>query len=72
MNTLRILGAVAFSSFVATAALAAQPQSGNRTHPITNAACLKNSSFIFCEVASADGSTVTAPQVSQPVANHLK
>jgi hypothetical protein len=72
MKSIRILGALAFSSFVATAALAAQPQDGNQTQSVTNAACRTNSSFVFCEVASADGSTVTAQQIAQPAVSHLR
>jgi hypothetical protein len=50
MTKLRILGAVALSSFISAAALADQPNSV--TFPAQ-----PQSGSVFCQVASADGAT---------------
>jgi hypothetical protein len=65
MTKLRILGAVALSSFIAAAALADQPR--NVTFP-------NDQLPASCQVASTDGSTVLcAVPVEHPISvRHLK
>jgi hypothetical protein len=58
MTHLRTLGAIALSSFIATAALAGQPrdvQTANSS--VSHLSCSTNPSFAFCQVASADNAS---------------